>query len=100
MTSVIKLQAPFEKIKLANVSPDIALRRAIILQAIIDASNVSDTKIAKKIEKDAKSWIFGNSEYFQRICEEADLDVNMVINMTNDIIQLHQVRKSKKLSDR
>lgn len=46
--NVIRLTTPFERIKLYNVSPDVALRRAIITQAIIDATNTSPKREAKK----------------------------------------------------
>lgn len=47
---VIKLTTPFERIKFYNPIPDIALRSAIIMQAIIDATNTSTKKEAIKAE--------------------------------------------------
>lgn len=87
--SVIKLQAPFEKIKDSNKSSEIALRRAIILQAIIDASNTSNSKGARRMEQDAKKWLFDNSKYFANICLEADLDPGFVASIAKKVIKLH-----------
>ena len=53
-TNPIKFQSPFERLKLFQSSCDVALRKAIITQAIIDASNISDNRYAVKLEKEAK----------------------------------------------
>lgn len=75
MTSnVIKLQAPFERLKQYTSNPEVALRKAIILQAIIDSSNSSEEKSAKKIAESAREWLFEDSEYFDKICQEAELE--------------------------
>ncbi|WP_419235679.1 hypothetical protein [Rickettsia endosymbiont of Nabis limbatus] len=42
--SVIKLATPFERLKFHNPLPDIALRLAVIMQAIIDSTNTSQKK--------------------------------------------------------
>jgi hypothetical protein len=96
MTSVIKLQAPFERLKIYNNNADIALRKAIILQAIIDASNAGNNAAAKKIELEAKEWIFGNSDYFKTMCYEANLHPEYVIKLTNDMIEIQKIKYKKK----
>ena len=90
MSFVLKLQAPFERLKLANSSPQVALCKAIILQSIIDASNTSSSETAKKLEKEAFDWLFTNSEHFSEICLGADLEVDFVRDIANKIINLHQ----------
>ena len=50
MYSVLKFQAPFERIKNYNDSPEVSLNKAIIIQAIIDASYNNP----EQINKDAK----------------------------------------------
>ncbi len=90
MYNVIKFQAPFERLKLYDSSPDINLRKAIITQAIIDASNISDSKEAKKLEIEAKAWIFGGSEAFKEMCMEASIDPSFIVRITKDIIMLHK----------
>ena len=97
--SVIKLQAPFERIKDSNKSSEIALRRAIILQAIIDASNTSNNKQARIIEQDAKKWLFSNSEYFQSICLEADLDPEFIVSTAKKVIKLHNNKKEQVINE-
>lgn len=59
--SVIKFQAPFERLKEYDLAPEVRLHKAIITQAIIDVSNNSDSPSSKKIEIEAKNWLFGNS---------------------------------------
>lgn len=49
MYNVIKFQAPFERLKYYNSSPEVSLYKSIITQAIIDATNILDTAIAKII---------------------------------------------------
>jgi len=49
MTFVLKPQAPFERLKMANDCPEVALNRGIILQAIIDASNTGGGLGSKKL---------------------------------------------------
>ena len=97
MSNVIKFQSPFERLKLFHSSSDVALRKAIITQAIIDASNISDNKYAVKLEKEAKNWIFGCGEYFKNICAEACIEPQLVIKITKQILQLHKDKfKAKK----
>ena len=92
--SVIKLQSPFEKIKLFNVSSEVALRRAIIIQAIIDASNVSTSKENIKTTMDAKKWIFEENKEFNMICEYADLEPCSVRKIAKEILAIHYDKKS------
>lgn len=97
MNYVIKFQAPFERLRACSNNPDISLRKAIILQAIIDASNVSPSTEAKKCEREAKAWLFSNSDYFQRICYEANLESDFVIKIAKEIIKLN---RSKSLGNK
>jgi len=92
MSNVIKFQAPFERLKLFDTSPDISLRKAIITQAIIDATNISDNPTAKKLELEAKAWIFGCGDYFRNICIEAGMEPSLVIKLTKQVIKLHKIK--------
>lgn len=89
MYHVMKFQAPFERLKEYSPSPEIILYKAIITQAIIDATNISDGPRAKIIEQDAKKWIFSNSEYFQKICHIAGIEPSFVIKITKEAIKLN-----------
>ena len=73
-------------------SPEISLHKAIITQAIIDASNVSDNKKAVKLESEAKNWIFGCGEYFKTICMKACIEPQLVIKITKQVIHLHKAK--------
>lgn len=78
MTNLNKLQAPFERLKHYDIYPDIALRKAIIMQAIFDACSTSKDRKAKRNRQEAITWLLGNSKYFKQICFEAELCHNMV----------------------
>lgn len=88
--SVIKLVTPFERLKFHNPLPDIALRLAIIMQAIIDSTNTSPKKEAKKAEEAAKKWIFIDNEDFINICFEAGIEPSLVRKITKGLISLQQ----------
>lgn len=83
---VIKLTTPFERIKLYNPIPDIALRSAIIMQAIIDATNTSATKA----EYNAKKWLFENNENFNATCLEMGIEPNYVRKTAKKLIKSQQ----------
>lgn len=89
-SSVIKLTAPFERLKSYNSLPDVALRRAIIMQAIIDSTNISAKKEAKKAEYADKKWIFVDNEDFITTCLEAGMEPYLVRKVTKSLINLQQ----------
>ncbi|MGC0371477.1 MAG: hypothetical protein DGJ47_000166 [Rickettsiaceae bacterium] len=84
---VIKLQAPFEKIRNLNCSPEVKLYKAIILQAIIDASNNSDNMVAVKIESSAREWLFNDSKWLNDVCDKAKLEVCYVRKTAKGMIK-------------
>ncbi|MBP7189689.1 MAG: hypothetical protein KA998_00370 [Rickettsiaceae bacterium] len=86
MSNVNKLQAPFERLKRYGISPDVSLRKAIIMQAIFDACSQSKDRKAKKAKAEAQSWLLSNSDYFRQICFEADLDPRMVMVIAREEI--------------
>jgi hypothetical protein len=92
MYNVLKFQAPFERLKLYNESSEVNLYKAIIIQAIIDSTNVSKEPREQKITNEAKEWIFGHSEYFQEICLKANLEPFFVINLAKSAMNLHSSR--------
>ena len=57
---------------------------------------------AKVIEQDAKAWIFGNSDHFQKICYMAEIEPGFVVKITKEAIKLNckKVGFSKKKSKR
>jgi len=95
MYGVIKFQAPFERLKEYDYSPEVRLHKAILTQAIIDASNVTDAKEAKKYELEAKIWIFSNSEDFQAVCHRAEIDSGFMIKIAKEAIKLNCTKKIK-----
>lgn len=83
---VIKLQAPFEKIKEHTNDPVERLYRAVIMQMIIDASNKSQKKDLIRNEEDAKKWLFEENEYFDWACVNANLNKDYVRKIAKKII--------------
>jgi hypothetical protein len=94
MTFVLKPQAPFDRLRLANDCPEVALNKAIILQAIIDASNISKCRVSQKLAQKAKKWLFGNSQGFIETCMDAELDKKCLIKTIKQIISLHSKEMS------
>ncbi|WP_341762088.1 hypothetical protein [Candidatus Tisiphia endosymbiont of Thecophora atra] len=98
--NVIKFQSPFERLKSYTNSPDVILRKAIITQAIIDATNISKFRTAKKLEQEAKLWIFGGSESFKETCLEGGIEPSFVVRVTKAIIKLHKNKSRLRKSSR
>jgi len=93
MYSVLKFQAPFERLKEYITSPDARLYKAIITQAIIDATNTSSAPQARAIERSAKNWIFGNGEHFQMVSYLANSEPTFIIKLTKEAIKLNHRKK-------
>jgi hypothetical protein len=89
ITKVIKIQCPFERIKKYNATPESALYKAVIMQMIIDASNVSKDPKASLNEKRAKAWLFANNEDFQTVCIMAEIDPQVVVRFAKELIAMH-----------
>jgi hypothetical protein len=66
------------------------------MQAVIDATNISDAKEAKKLEIDAKAWIFGNDETFKTTCIEAGIEASFIVKITKEIIKIHKNQSSSR----
>jgi len=97
MTSVLKPQAPVERLKFSNDCPEVALNKSIILQAIIDSSSSQDGISGTKIARSAHNWLFGNSENFKQTCINASLESNFVVKIARQMINLHSKSQMKPL---
>ena len=93
---VIKLQCPFERIKKYNSKGEVSLYKAVIMQMIIDASNISSDTKAVKQEKQAKEWLFTSNEDFHFICNKAAMEPKTVINFARKLIDFHYNNEFKK----
>lgn len=100
MYNVMKFQAPFERIKEYNASPEVSLYKAIITQAIIDSTNISDTVSARMLEREAKNWLFSNSGYFREICYSAEIDPSFVVKIAKEAIALNKKRNTKQQTNK
>ena len=96
---VIKFQAPFERMREYDFASEVRLHKAIILQAIIDASNNSRLSRARKIELEAKHWLFGNSSDFYNTCYYADTSPAHVIRTAQKVIRLNNNYYNESLGD-
>ena len=92
--SVIKFQTPFEKMKDYDFKVEVRLFKSIILQAIIDASNMSENIRLKKIELEAKNWLFGESKDFYETCFRAEIEPVYVVKTAKKIIRLNHLNKN------
>ena len=90
---VIKFQAPFERLKEYDTSPERRLYKAILMQAIIDSSNTSNDRVPKKLELEAKNWIFGNSKYFREVCDKADMNPEYIMKIAKKAIKVNLEKK-------
>ncbi|KAF8818888.1 hypothetical protein [Rickettsia endosymbiont of Cardiosporidium cionae] len=86
---VIKFQAPFERLKQYVISPDVRLYKAILLQAIIDSTNVSNNKCLKKLEIAAKNWIFKDNNDFIKICNLSNMQHCYIRKLTKKLININ-----------
>ena len=90
MYGVIKLQAPFDGLRALNEQSEICLSKAILIQAIIDASNKANSNDAKISELDAKEWIFGCSVDLDDICNLANMSLPTILQIIQEVIKLQQ----------
>ena len=80
---------PFERIKKYNTTPEAALYKAVIMQMIIDASNVSRDPKACRNEKRAKAWLFTRNDDFCSVCTMAEIDPEVVVTFAKELIAMH-----------
>lgn len=91
MAKMLKLQAPFERLKMFNEdSADIALRKAIVLQAVKDTISTSKVKEEIRAKFEARAWIFGNDPNFIKICHEVGYEPSYIKSITKKFIKLSE----------
>ena len=94
MTNVIKFQAPFERLKTYNISPEVNLHKAIVLQAIIDASSVNESGAQYKLKQNAYKWIFEDiknlNSNFNTTVYRANLEPDYIRKIAKEIINLQK----------
>lgn len=88
MYSVLKFQSPFERLKQYSNKPEVNLCKAIITQAIIDSTCVSNDLDSRRDRLEALEWIFGESNEFKEICDGAQLESSYVRKLTKEAIRL------------
>lgn len=95
-SNVIKLQCPFERIKKYSSKPEVNLCRAVIMQMIIDATNIAKDPTMLKHQKHAIDFLFGNGEDFAIMCDDAELSIDEVRKLAIDLIASHKAKIQKK----
>lgn len=102
MYNVLKFQAPFDRIKEYNSCPTVCLNKAVIIQALTDASSFSSkSNTASKIANKAKNWALNkeNEDHFRDVCERAELDYTLVRQIIKQGIAL-SLHKHKSLEQK
>jgi hypothetical protein len=92
--NVIKFQSPFERLKSYQDSPDVALRRAVIMQAIIDATDDGLSSVSKNTSSNARKWLFSQNQDFENICLEAGLEPSYVVKIAETLIDINRAKKN------
>ncbi len=87
---VFKPQSPFENLKKKSQSADENIIKAIVMQAIIDATN---TKFDDKNRIKALKWFY--SEEFKKYCELINQDylcvISKIFNIIHNFYQSHKI---------
>ena len=91
-SKVIKLQSPFERIKKYSTCPEVNLYRAVIMQLVIDATNISKESSNVKNEQHAKELLFEESEDFAILCDNADLNKKEVRELAKKLINSQKAK--------
>ena len=99
MYNVIKLSAPFEKLKTYDASPEVSLFKAVIMQHIIDCTNTSNNNESRRLEIEAKTWLFGNSKDFLTVCDFAKISSLEVQKIAKEAIRMHSKARSEMIQE-
>jgi hypothetical protein len=86
MSKALNFQAPFERLKFLNISPEASLRKAIIIQAVIDSCSEAKDSRGIKNKKEAINWIFSGDSHFIKTCEEAGVEPDCVVKLTKELL--------------
>jgi hypothetical protein len=66
------------------------------MQMIIDATNISKNPTMLKHQKHAIEFLFGESEDFMIMCDDAELSIDEVRKLANDLISSHKAKSARK----
>lgn len=97
---VIKVQCPFERIKKYNAHSEAALYKAVIMQMIIDASNISKDPKACRNERKAKEWLFSSSDDFKLVCLMAGIESEIIVRLAKVLIKIHHSKEASIIQKR
>ena len=95
-----QLHTPFEKIILSSRCPYLALKKAVVVQAITDVINDTSFNREVRIKKyNAAKWIFElnmKNSTFEDACKECDLEPGIVRRLAKKImIRNGYIQRSK-----
>ncbi|MBL3284276.1 hypothetical protein Sarmat_00116 [Rickettsiales endosymbiont of Paramecium tredecaurelia] len=98
MTKVIKFQAPFERLRAYN-EPAVSLYKAVILQALIDATDLRAENTSKQ---QAVSWLKDDAheQEFHQVCHDAMLEPEFVRNINTKMSELHLYKSKQRKTHR
>ena len=75
---------------------EIALWRAVLLQAFIDLTTKSKKHVKKPIKREAVKWFRANKRDLMDVCALADYDYHMVAKKAEEILAENSSRMSMK----
>jgi hypothetical protein len=88
----IKLAMEFVR---ENRPPEVRLFQAILLQAFEDSLSVSTFKRDTYAKEDSHKWFLSNSDDFQSVCWNADLDPEVIRDEYKKLIRKGAVKFTK-----
>lgn len=70
-----------------EIRGEIALWRAVLLQAFIDLKTKSKKHVKKPVKREAVKWFRVNKRDLMDVCVLADYDYNMVVRKAEEILR-------------
>ena len=75
---------------------EVALWRAVLLQAFIDLKTKSKKHVKKPVKREAVKWFRANKRDLMDVCALADYDYRMVVKKAEEILAENSSRMSMK----
>ena len=79
-----------------EIRGEIALWRAVLLQAFIDLKTKSKKHVKKPVKREAVKWFRANKRDLMDVCVLADYDYNMVVNKAEEIMAEANIMNRKR----
>lgn len=83
---MFKAEKPIETLLKLEKNPEFRVYYAIILQAVLDASNLSFDNIRHEEILEAREWLFNKSSNFEHDCQIINLNPDYVRGLVKEIL--------------